>query len=435
MKRITSAIIAIAFSALSNSYAQEVPSTSSIDNLLINGNNEKVIDTCRQILSADSLNPEIWFKMGLAYQNLIADDKSFDCFSRSSELAPENKRYNFMFAKACINKGKNKQAKSLLEELSARDSMNWSYAYYLTNIYMQEGKYDDCIRIYTRFYDRDTTNYTILDKTGFAMLREGDFYSAIDVYNKSMVLNDKNTSAIKNLSYLYASTFRADTAIKLLTRATEIDPSDMDIYVRRAALYYATHNNKRALNDYLKVLASGDSTVLYLKRAGIGYTNNLQPKEAITYLLKAYQIDSSDYETSGYLARCYFDTKNAAKSVYFYKREIKILTPVNQQMGLATVMLAEALKTDGRYSEAIDTYLSATKMTPDINLYMNIGNLYDEKLGDMPNAIKYYELFLKNIRNASKNFETEYVGKVEKRVEYLKEKLKPALKGKKITIN
>ena len=74
-------------------------------------------------------------------------------------------------------------------------------------------------------------------------------------------------------------------------------------------------------------------------------------------------------------------------------------------------------------------------MTPDINLYMNIGNLYDEKLGDMPNAIKYYELFLGNIKKASKNFETVYLEKVEKRVEFLKEKLKPALKGKKITIN
>jgi tetratricopeptide (TPR) repeat protein len=266
----------------------------------------------------------------------------------------------------------------------------------------------------------------LLDKSGFACLRKGDFETAIGLYNKSLALNPKNTSAIKNLSYLYASTYRADTAIKLLTRAIGIDPEDMELYVRRGGLHYLINYNKRALNDYLKVLSSGDSATLYLKRAGIGYSNNLQPKEAVEYLLKAYGKDSNDYETTNYLGRSYFDLNDLKNSIYFYKRTLKILAPAVQQRGIASVMLAESQKKGGKYKEAIETYLDALKTSPDLSLYLIIANIYDEKLEDPKNAIYYYDIFLEKLKSTKMNFQSDYVESVRKRGAFLKEEQKKA---------
>jgi tetratricopeptide (TPR) repeat protein len=422
MKRLASTLIAFVFLALPASLAQDKDKNTSIDMLLIHGDYERVIDTCRLILTSDSMNAEVWYKMGLSYQNLLSDDKSFECFSRASSLAPGNSRYNFMLAKGYFNKGKNNRAKPLLEALCSGDTMNWSYAFYLTGIYMQEGKYDESIKIYSRFYREDTTNYVFLDKTGFACLRKGDFESAIDLYNKSLAINPKNTSAIKNLAYLYSSTYRADTALQLLTRAIEIDPEDMDLFVRRGGLHYLINYNKRALNDYLRVLSSGDSSTLYLKRAGIGYSNNLQPKEAVIYLMKAYIKDSSDYETASYLGKNYNDLNDTKKSIYYYKRTSKILIPAVQQAEIATVLLAESQKKGGLYKEAIDTYINAIKLSSDVKLYMIIANIYDEKLNDTKNAIYYYELFLEKLKTAKINFKSDYVESIRKRVQFLKDK-------------
>ena len=327
-----------------------------------------------------------------------------------------------MLAKGYVGKGKSLKAKPLLESLCANDSLNWAYAFYLTGIYMQEGKYDESIKIYSRFYNQDTTNYVFLDKSGFACLRKGDFESAIDLYNRSLVINPKNTSAIKNLSYLYSSTFRADTAIQLLTRAMEIDPEDMDLYIRRGGLHFLINYNKRALNDYLMVLSSGDSATLYLKRAGIGYSNNLQPKEALTYLLKAYKKDSADYETASYLGRNYNEMNDTKNSIYFFKRVIKILTPAVQQSEIAYVFLAEAQKKGGNYKDAIETYLTALKTSSDVTLYMIIANIYDEKLDDPKNSIYYYEVFLEKLKSAKMNFKSDYIESVRKRIVFLKDK-------------
>jgi tetratricopeptide (TPR) repeat protein len=429
MKRIAFTFIIFFFAALFNGNAQNKPENSKIDILLVSGDYNLVIDTCLKILTTDSLNAEIYYKLGLAYQNLLSEDKSFDCFSKAAAISPDNERYRFMLAKNLYSKGKTDQAMPILLLLCSRDSMNWIYSYYLTSIYMQQGRYDESIKVYHRFLKQDTSNYIFLDKLGFASLKKGDLNQAIDFYNKSMAINNRNISALKNLAYLYSSTNRVDTAIQLLTGGIEIDPADIDLYVRRAGIYYLTNNNKKALDDYLRILSSGDSSFLYLKRAGIGFSNNLQPKDAIQYLLKAYRKDSSDYETVSYLGQNYYNLKDSKNSIYYYKRVLKIISPVTRQVVIASVMLAEAQKMAGLYKDAINTYLSSIKLSSDNSLYMIIANLYDEKLKDIPKAIIYYELYLENVKNSKMNFKSDYLDSVKKRLAFLKEKQSQAVKN------
>jgi tetratricopeptide (TPR) repeat protein len=420
MKKITLILIIVILPVYSICFAQTKADNSKIDIMLIHGDYNKVIDTCRQILAYDSLNAEINFKMGLAYQNLLSDDKSFDCFLKAATLSPDNNNYNFMVAKSYFNKGKSILAKPLLLKLCDIDSMNWTYVYYLTSILMQEGKYDESIKIYNRFYIQDSTNYVFMDKIGFASLKKGDFGKAIDLFNRSLALNKKNINAIKNLSYLYTATYRTDTAIQLLTKGIKIDPTDMDLYVRRATINYSKNYTKRALDDYLKILSSGDSSVLYLKRAGIGYANNLQPKKAVEYLLIAYEKDSSDYEVSSYLARNYERLNDLKSSAYYYRHITRILNPFVNQLGLNYILLAEVLKSDSLYNEAITAYLKSQEFRSDVNIYMIIANLYDEKLHDIPKAIYYYQLFLDNLKNSKMNFKPDYFETIKKRLEFLK---------------
>lgn len=395
---------------------------SKIDILLVKGEYKKVIDTCTLILATDSLNAEMYYKMGLAYQNLMPDDKSPDCFQKAAAIAPDNNLYKYMVAKGLFSRGKASQAKPLFKSLSEADSANWIYAYYLTTIYMQEGKYDESIEIYNRFYKNDSTNYIFMDKIGFALLRKHNYPEAIEMFSKSLTINDKNINALKNISYIYTYTERLDTAITLLTRAIKIDDTDMDLYARRAALYFSKDYTKRALNDYLKILATGDTTFLYLKRSGIGYSNNLQPKEAINYFLLAGKRDSTDFETLTYLARNYHKLNDFKCSAFYYSKIVKILTPATFQLGYTYINLAEEQKADSLYKEAIDSFLKGQKLGPDMNIDMIVANIYDQNLNDRPKAIYYYQKFLDNYKKSKMPFTPEYIATIEQRLEYLKQK-------------
>jgi tetratricopeptide (TPR) repeat protein len=400
--------------------AQNPSVNSGIDIMLIKGNYEKVIDTCNQILAYDSLNPEIFYKMGIACQNILEEDLSLNYFSRAAALDPDNKLYNYMLAAGYYGKGKYSLAEPLLRKLCSIDSMNWVYAYYLTGIYMQKGKFDDAIDVCKRFLKKDSTNHIYLDRIAFAYLKKEDFSKAIDLYNQSLSVNNKNLSALKNLAYMYSVTMRSDTAIQLLTNGIEMDSSDVDLYVRRAQLYYLKKYTKRALDDYLVVLSTGDSSKIYLKRAGIGYCNNFQPKLAINYLLKAYNKDSSDFETCNYLGQSFYKLKDMKSSIYYYNKAIKLLTPINIQLGLTYILYAESQKSNGMYKEAIASYLKGQSIKPDPNIYMIIANLYDEKVNDRGKAIYYYQMFLDNLKNARMSFTPDYALTIKNRLEYLK---------------
>ena len=186
---------------------------------------------------------------------------------------------------------------------------------------------------------------------------------------------------------------------------------------------YSRNYYKRALDDYLVILASGDSTVLYIKRAGIGYCNNLLQNFAIKYLLLAYRKDSSDYETCSYLGQSYYKLKNMKKSIYYYEKVIKILTPINIQTGLTYILLAESFKGAEQFREAIDAYLKAQQLKPDPNLYMIIANIYDEQFDDKKNALRYYQIFLDNMKDLKGAVSSDYIESIKKRMEYLRGEL------------
>jgi tetratricopeptide (TPR) repeat protein len=291
---------------------------------------------------------------------------------------------------------------------------------------MQEGKYDESIKIYNRFYQQDSTNCVFIDKIGYANFKKEEYNDAIELFSKSLSINKNNINAIKNIAYLYALTYRIDTAIQILSRGIEIDSSDMELYARRATFNYSKNYTKRALDDYLRIVNSGDSSVLYLKRIGIGYSNNLQPKPAIEFLLMAYKKDSTDYEVSSFLARSYERIKDLKSSAYYYRHIIKTLNPFMQQLSLNYFLLAEVLKSDGKYQEAITAYLGGLQIRADINVYMIVANLYDEKLNNPVKAIYYYELVLKNYKNLKMHFPQNYIESINKRIDFLKKNQNPA---------
>jgi tetratricopeptide (TPR) repeat protein len=419
MKRIFNAIILLVFAFPLPGSAQKDNENSKIDMMLVRSEFKSVIDTCKQILAKDTLNSEVYYKLGLAYQNLLFEDKSFECFLKAVTISPENKNYSFTLAKSYFNRGMSIRAKPILLKLYSADSTNWAYAYYLTSLYMQEGKYDESIKIYQLFLNQDLQNCTFMDKIGFAYLKKGDFKKAIEMYNSSLSINPNDLNAIKNLAYLYTGV-KVETSLKLLDRGILIDSSDMDLFARRAALNYTIFNYKVALNDYLKIISAGDSSVMNLKRAGIGFTATNRSKEAVKYLLKAYESDTADFETLSYLAQNYYIIKEFKTSAYYYNRKIKLLNSALPQLGLSYLLLGEVLKSDNRVNESVTAYIKSQEYRSDNSVIMKIANLYDEKLKNTPKAIYYYELYLRRVKNTNNEFANEYNESIRKRIESLK---------------
>ena len=193
----------------------------------------------------------------------------------------------------------------------------------------------------------------------------------------------------------------------------------MDLYARRAAIYYTVYRYEEALYDYKKLLSSGDSSFLNLKRTGISSAQTLQPKNAVKFLLLAHKKDTTDLEVISNLGMNYRIMGDTKKSIYFYRKFISTLGPLEAQLGLGNLLLAEQLRNDGQYTKAVSAYLKSQEFRSDDNVIMIIANLYDEKLKDSPKAIRYYEMYLNRIKNA-KDYDTKYLESIRARLDALK---------------
>jgi len=286
---------------------------------------------------------------------------------------------------------------------------------------MQKGLYGNAAPIYKRFYQTDTTNNTYIDKHAFCHLRMENYDTAIILYERSIKLNNRNISALKNLSYLYLKMGKVDTAIYQLNMGLKYDSTDIDLYSRRADIYYSQNHHFRSRPDYLRILASGDSSKLVLKRIGIGLAYNNQPIDAIKYLLAAFQKDSSDFEISSYLGQTYYKLKFYKKSIRYYNRVLKLLEPVSKQIDYTNVLLADTYRDSSMYDEAIRYYSKSLNSKYTARICMTIANIYDEDLKNYDKAISYYQLFLNNLENNEFLFGPEYIENVRKRLKWLVE--------------
>jgi tetratricopeptide (TPR) repeat protein len=419
--RLSLALILACYSFWAEAQSLNSNSYFSVDSLLIQGEYSKTVELCNVLLKKDSLNSEIYYKMGLAYQNLMLSDKSFQAFSKAASFSPENSKYNFVLGKSYYTSGKAKLAEPIFYKLCSSDTLNWVYAYYLTDIYMQNGNYQKVLPIYNRFYKQDTTNLMFLDKIGFCYLRMRAFDTAQVIFEKSLLLNSKNIPALKNLSYLYYRKNLIDTAIYQLDRGIEYDSTDMDLYSRRADIYYSQNHHFRSRPDYLRILAAGDSSKLILKRVGIGLAYNNQPIDALGYLLAAFQKDSNDFEISSYLGQTYYKLKSYRKSIDYYNRVIKLLSPVIKQTDYTYVLLADAYKDSSLYDQAITYYDKSLDIKYTARICMTIANLYDEKLKNYDKAISYYQLFLNNLEKKEFSLGSVYIENVRNRLNWLVE--------------
>jgi tetratricopeptide (TPR) repeat protein len=430
-------IITLSLVISSTLFAQKNTEDNQLDILLIQGNYNDVVLKCSEIIITDSLNPEIYYKLGLAYQNLMLPEKSFTAYNRAVGLSPDNNKYSFALGKFYYTTGKIKQAEPIFVKLCSTDSLNWVYAFFLTDMYMQKSTYKKVLPIYNRFYKQDTTNLIFLDKIGFCNLKMGNIDTAQVIFEKSLSKNSRNIPAIKNLSYIYFRKNLIDTALYQLNLGVKYDSTDMDLYSRRADILFSQNLQYRAGADYFRILGSGDSSKIVLKRLGIGLAYNNQHIEALNYLLAAYQKDSNDFEISSYIGQTYFNLKQYKKSITYYNKVLKLLSPINKQIDYTTILLADTYRDSCLYNEAIKIYNKSLANRYTARICMTIANLYDEKLKDYDKAISYYHLFLNNLDKNEFTLGPEYISNVRKRLDWLvenkdkKQKVKTNIKNQK----
>lgn len=170
---------------------------------------------------------------------------------------------------------------------------------------------------------------------GVSYHKSGQYLKAIDSYQKALKLNPKYSNAKLNLSAAYQgigiSQYKKgqySLAIKSMNKALQLEPKNTDIYYNLGIFYNAASQPEQAIKSYQSALKidPGYKTIrhnLFVTYYNLGI-NTQDKNQAISYLKKAVQLDSTDKNVYFALGNAYISQNSYDEAIKAYLKVLEI---------------------------------------------------------------------------------------------------------------
>lgn len=286
------------------------------------------------------------------------------------------------------------------------------------------GKLLDAENYYQRVYNADTTSLTALYNIAGITLRRGNNTKAAFYYKNYILKDSSNFSVYKQLALIAADRYDNTSRLKYLRKANQLDSTEFDvasdladIYIRNdslqsaekvlnkaliadpeniillqslLALYSAQKKWKETVQTGERLHFLGDVAITTISKTGIAYyqlKNYLCALEALQSLGHDQQTETTNY----FIAVCYKELKDPKNAIAFFNEAIKL--SVSPATATYYNEMADSYEGIKQLNTALSTYKKALWYDNNPLTYYYMAALYDTKLKDKSNALKYYKKY------------------------------------------
>jgi tetratricopeptide (TPR) repeat protein len=116
--------------------------------------------------------------------------------------------------------------------------------------------------------EKDPQNLEILVQLGNDYFDTGQYYAAIDSYNKALAINSDLPNVLVDLGIMYRRTERPDLALEQFDKALKIDPRHLYAYSNRGVVHkYDLKEYQKAIDDFKKFIELAPAGSQLVERA------------------------------------------------------------------------------------------------------------------------------------------------------------------------
>lgn len=325
MKKITCAVLAIAFLQIANAQ------TDSADYYFQSGN-QKVTSRLYNAASNDfekaiQLNPsftEAYIANGKVNIEMNRMYEAGKYFNKAYELAPSNQQiiqqlltmsFNSrqyaktieMVQKCSGCEGTDRmlgmtyyrmedygKAVAYLQKALKKDEKDGEAAYTLGRTYLELENEKSAIVYYQKAIDAQPTRNSWIYELGLLFYNQNDFKSALKYFNSATDAGyTKNNDFQENLGFCYLYTGDMDNAMKSLNTVMERKPNNTTLLNDIAFAMYSTKRYDGAIGFYEKLLTINPNDAVSLFMAGMTFQKMGQKEKGQAICDKAIQMDPS----------------------------------------------------------------------------------------------------------------------------------------------
>ena len=300
------------------------------------------------------------------------------------------------------------QAERYYLQLYASDSLRISTLLNLAAIGVQRGLYSQATAYYERIIALDTTLVAAYDALSGLMKRKGDLEAAYGYLEQANRLQPSNGDIAYDFAQLCMTFEQYAKADSILGLALSADSDHGLLLLGKLRVAEKLKNYPEMVTLGERLLTQGDESqqVLSLLARGYFHTDDfISCRKIYDRLLALYeQMGEMDYY---YLAMAY-------KAMKQYKEGLACMDKVLELAISPNTAFYYGRKADlhdlaNQPSAAASSYLRSFQFEPIPLHYYSLAVIYDRKLNDPRNALRYYRLYLKQDPPKAENRYRVYV--------------------------
>lgn len=427
MKKYLSLFFSLLFSLFAYSQQNKINNTSVADTLKSLTSSYQ-FQKALEYIEKQKPNRNLLIEKALCYKALSNYTKSCNVFFDLSNQFPQDVYILNELASSYQIFSNWQEAETCYNRLIEIDSTNIYFKIKKGDMMFHQKKYDKAIDSYRNIY----TTYAIpsvLSLLGNSYEAANMLDSARLTYREAWEYNITDSQAAASYINISLKMKQNPVALYVCEKFIEQDTTNHQINRLHAFTYYMMDDYETAASLFEDCVANNDSSLLVNRSLGFSYYLLGDPR-SFSYLEKAYAQDTTNNNVLYALAVVCNDNIKSEEAINYYTKLLDRVIPKSGQLYLYYRGLGTAYSDNEVYDKSILNYQKAIGYASEnqqSHLLYSIANLYDYKLKDNENALKYYKLYrnnlqtyvtkLKNIPDA----ESEDVDEAEKKLEALDE--------------
>lgn len=287
-----------------------------------------------------------------------------------------------LFYDSLSEKEKNKRLEILLK-VYENNKDNYNVIFQILKVLGSFSQYRERVKKTLILLENYYNPSSVYFELGKLEMLDGNYDSAIDNFNSSLIVKPKNSGALLEMGKAYlAKGDRVAAKEKFLKLAIEYD--DKAAYYELGVLKEEEKDIENAKVYYKKVVSMNNKDTRALFRLGQLEKKSENFEKAKEYFFKVYKLNERDIFNLLELGRMEAELGNVESARYYFKRVLAIKEESAAHLELG--ILEESLE---NYDQAMSEYYKALNFENDKYAYFKVGCVL-KQLGEFSEAKKYF---------------------------------------------
>jgi tetratricopeptide (TPR) repeat protein len=320
---------------------------------------EEAVKTLKTLIEKSPDSPLAYYYLGKSYEQMKLPNESLGYYRRVIEMKPDFEPVYLDIGLSLEAQGDRTQAIQTYESLLRVNPHNFSVMQHLVQVYIQEKRLDDALKMLNILVSRGVGGLDTRRKAGLVYLEleqydnairefefilaqepkasqvrfylasayedKGETDHAIEEFRKIPPNAFNYADALGHIAYIYQEAGEGEKGIALLTDAIAADRSRLDLYLHLAGVYEGQKRYREALDTLLAVETSFPDEAKIHFRIGILHDKLGERDKLIERMKKALAQAPDDPQALNYLGYTYVEMgTNLDEALLLLKKAVSL---------------------------------------------------------------------------------------------------------------